>query len=347
MNNFLKNGLVGVLFFVMAIFGCITIDNGEFGIANAKTEFTGIARPVATVDGKKVYSDKEMISVTNTRVSFSDGSWCDVATGEVVNKGPGYINIGAPSSENGGKKETVSDVLTGVKLEVKDLIATDVEIIPYNGSKVEVIKNGYKGHIDDIKVYEADNVVVVEEEGVQGGGSSISVSTIHSASVSLISTSNRSSSVVIGNSSDENDTKVTIKVPKGFPVSISDIDGLSTVGDTEGPFQVNSSMGDVRAGSVGDTMINIQGSGDVRINEVKDGLSVSIQGSGDVKVKKGEVDFLNVNIQGSGGAKYGGRATNATLTVMGSGDIDVEYVKNKPITKSMGSGDIQVGNWQN
>lgn len=41
---------------------------------------------VATINGKKVYSDKNVSSVRNTKISFSDGSWCDVLTGEVVNE---------------------------------------------------------------------------------------------------------------------------------------------------------------------------------------------------------------------------------------------------------------------
>lgn len=50
---------------------------------------------VAEINGQKVFSDKRPTSIVNTRVTFSDGSWCDVATGQVVNQGKGAINIGS------------------------------------------------------------------------------------------------------------------------------------------------------------------------------------------------------------------------------------------------------------
>lgn len=65
-----------------------------------------MARPVATINGQDVYSDKQMIGIVNSKVTFSDGSWCDVATGEVVNKGAGYVNIGTPADSGSSEKTT-------------------------------------------------------------------------------------------------------------------------------------------------------------------------------------------------------------------------------------------------
>jgi hypothetical protein len=316
-----------------------------------------MAKPIATINGKPVYSDKNMTGVVNTRVTFSDGSWCDVATGEVENNGPGYINIGAPPSGKAGKKESDTKNLSGSMLDVKDLSATDLDIQPYDGTEVIVTKEGSKSDIDNISVYVNGNTVVVEGEGGQAsGGTSIRIGGISMTGVRGMSTIVSGSNVVVrggnisigggGSKRDENDTKVKIQVPRGMPVSVSNIDGFTSVGDIEGPFRVISNTGgDVHVGSVGDTTIIIQGSTDVRVKSVRENLAVSIQGSGDVKVKRGEVNNLNINIQGSGDCSFSGRATNASLTVMGSGDIDVDYVENRPMTNCMGSGDIKIGNW--
>ena len=58
---------------------------------------------VANVSGVKVHSNKRVSSVVNSVIYFSDGSWCDVSLGQVVNNGPGYINIGQAGA--GGKAE--------------------------------------------------------------------------------------------------------------------------------------------------------------------------------------------------------------------------------------------------
>ncbi len=38
---------------------------------------------VATIKCTRVYSDKQMTDVKNSRIVFADGSWRDVKTGEV------------------------------------------------------------------------------------------------------------------------------------------------------------------------------------------------------------------------------------------------------------------------
>lgn len=60
---------------------------------------------IANINGKKVYSDKIVDSIVNARITFTDGSWCDAVIGQIVNKGPGYINIDSPE-ESANEKPT-------------------------------------------------------------------------------------------------------------------------------------------------------------------------------------------------------------------------------------------------
>ena len=56
---------------------------------------TGVTETlVAILNGKKIYSNKKVISISNNKITFSDVSYCTVENGAIVtvNKGSGYIN---------------------------------------------------------------------------------------------------------------------------------------------------------------------------------------------------------------------------------------------------------------
>jgi hypothetical protein len=298
---------------------------------------------VATINGTPVYSDKSLTSIHNTRVDFSDGSWCDVATGEVSNRGPGYISFEArPSKAGSGNRanKIKTDTFPGRSLEVRNLTA-DLDIRPYDGKEVEVTREGAAGLVDDIRPHASGDAVVVESGG-RGSAPSVNVGTVHT---SVITGSNRIS-VHTGQATGKL-PKVTVRVPKGLPVSVSNVYGQTTIGDTGGPLTCESSgSGDVTAGSVGATTIKLQGSGNVTVGSVSDVLNVSVQGSGDVAVGKGTIKTLAVTTQGSGNVAFGGSAIDARLSTSGSGDITGSHVTNRPKTSILGSGDIKVGNWE-
>lgn len=303
---------------------------------------------VATVNGKKVFSDKEIDSIVNTRITFSDSSWCDVTTGAVVNNGPGFISIGAPNSEASGEKVTSSKSFTASSLEVRNLNA-DLNILVREGKEISVEIEGPKTIIEAIDVHQSGNSVVVKGKsggsaGVQIRGDNVSVV---SGMIGYFGFGNpRNGSNVVIYSNSENVIKVTIYVPKETPIVASDINGKTVIGDIEGSLQIDSrGSGEFFVGSVSNTSINIQGSSEVTINQVTGNLSTKVQGSGEIKVKKGSVNLLQVNISGSGDFYFGGQAINANLKISGSGDVEIYYVENKPVVKVSGSGDINVGNW--
>lgn len=70
---------------------------------------------VIRLNGIPVYSDKSIQSIDGTRVTFSDGSWCDVATGEVVNKGSRYMGSGLRSSILFSKEKRGSGTILDLK----------------------------------------------------------------------------------------------------------------------------------------------------------------------------------------------------------------------------------------
>ena len=310
---------------------------------------------VATVNGVKVYSTKQIRQINDSKIVFTDGSWCDVATKEVVNNGPGSISLGSPGtggSTTNKPKKVGPEVFTGRAVDISG-ISADVDITV--GDKLSITIEGPEAEVDAIKFTQRGDRLVVEGSNASGKGGRSGINISSGRGGIFVGGAIRGSHVMVGNginvvsiSGDRgsSSTKVSITVPQGAEVNAQDIDGKTTIGDTEGPVQASvRGNGDFVIGKIGDATLRIQGGGDITVAHVNGNLSVNIQGSGDVRVKNGTVRTLMADVMGSGDVKFGGKAENASLSVMGSGDIDVAHVTNRPQIRTMGSGDISVGNW--
>ena len=312
-----------------------------------------MTRPVATINRVNIFSDKQVTGVRNTRVTFADGSWCDVATGQVDNKGPGFINIGGSAGQKDDEQATVGPKSFQTStLEVRDIEA-DVDIKPNQGQAMVVTISGKKSGVDSVLTTKVGDCLVVSGKsgGRKASGTSVVIDngniSIGSGNFSRGSMRVNVGSVSIGGGGDvEADVKVTITVPVRSGIKVAGVQGSVKVGDIDGPF-TGHLFGDssMSVGKVRDAQLSLQGSGDIEVLEVNDKLSMRIQGSGDINVFNGNVQTLNVDIMGSGDAVFNGTAADASLSVMGSGDIKVGHVKNKPNLSQMGSGKIKVANW--
>lgn len=313
------------------------------------------------VNGKKVFSDKSIRSIVGTRVNFIDGSWCDVETGEVVNNGPGSISIGVSAGKT-DKKETKEKSFKASALSVTDLCA-DVDVQIGSDPQIKVRIEAPASIINDVDISESGNIVRIRGKGAKGfegvnitsRGNSINIGRSNAGRGIFMSTGNVTISdncsiygnnISIGGSETENEIKITVIVPKGTPIDVSDISGQVNIGDTEGDLNASIVGGSkIFAGHVKDAHLSLQGGGDIRVEKVSGRiLTAEITGSGDIRIKKGNVATLIASVTGSGDVKFGGSADNATLTVTGSGDIKVADVKNRPVTRITGTGDIDIGN---
>ena len=164
-----------------------------------------------------------------------------------------------------------------------------------------------------------------------------------SASVSIGSVGGKGGTVV--HLPERPPLEVTVRMPRGLPLSIGNIDGDYTIGDTHAPVHISVVRGNVSLGRVGNAELEVHGAGDIDALEIIGKLRISVQGSGDVRIHGGQFSLLDVIMQGSGDVNVGGRAQRANLTVEGAGDIRVAEVTEKPHMKMSGAGDISVGNW--
>lgn len=311
---------------------------------------------IATINGKSIYSDKQMKSIVDTSVTFTDGSRCDVRTGEVHNNGSGYINIGGSDSDSdAGNAIEGSKRVNASALEVHG-IAADVEVETHHESDIEYTISGRADQVKAIRAIVHGGTLVLEGDGAGASSSGITIRTgqgrivVSGGSVVISNGSVVSSifgrsgvtTVETGSSSGESAVKVTVKVPVGAPVKTNQVLGNVIIGDTDGPLTASVQGSNVSAGRVSSAQLTVQGSGDIRVKEVNGIVMAQVQGSGDIEVELGSMPSLTATVQGSGDIKVGGSATAASLTVMGSGDIRVEHVQQKPVENVMGSGDIRV-----
>lgn len=152
-----------------------------------------MVRPVATINRKDIYSDKQMTGIVNTKVIFEDGSWCDVATGEVVNNGVGYINIGTPTV--GGDTEKMTHGPYAFSTQILDIsnIKADVEVSVIDGDQMIVTIEGPSSEVKDINVNQSSNTLAIQgkggNSGIRGANVVISGSTVASLSTPVTSAS--------------------------------------------------------------------------------------------------------------------------------------------------------------
>lgn len=232
-------------------------------------------------------------------------------------------------------------------LEVRDVVAdVFIRVGPYHA--VQII--GSDDAVKAIRVSEQGGRLVIEGDGNGSGGSVYTqtgrgnVVMGNNARGNVIITG-QVGSVSIGGKSRGNDAKVLVMVPAQRPITLENVIGQTEIGDTDGPLTARVAAGDIQAGCLSAASIQIQGSGDVKIDEVNGPVTATIQGSGDVKIKGGNVGAVVASVMGSGSVKIKGRAQSGALTVMGSGSIYLAHCTQKPSQNVMGSGDIEVGNW--
>jgi hypothetical protein len=330
----------------------------------SEEENSAAMQRIAAVNGKEVFSDKKFEKIVNTRITFTDGSWCDIATGDVVNRGPGFIEIHtSPEAGESTTRASESKTTFGPKtfeataLEIKGVEA-NIDIQLTDEPEITVAIEGMMSAVDDIDVELHGETLVIKGKD---GGTRISVSSggsaVHAVGVGIgagvvsagISRGGRvyasPGSIIV---SDRGDAiaDMDIRVPKGTAVKVSGIHGHVNIGDTEGPLSATM-LGneDIKVGTVLDADLSVHGKGSILADAVNGDLRMNINGAGDICVRGGSVGMLKAKIMGAGDARFDGEAIDASLSIMGSGNIDVAHVKNRPRRNVMGIGKINIGNW--
>jgi hypothetical protein len=302
--------------------------------------------PIATINGIGIYSDKQIQSINNTRVTFSDGSWCDVVSGSCHVVGKGYISIGNAFQDAGRtsteQRVTVEKRFESQRLEINSVCAdVDVVVGTERGMIVQMV--GPQSLIDQIRLEGRHETLLVS-------GAHEASATMRGSGISISGLSIRAGgNIIIGNvqaGGEENPLRLTITVPIRTPLVIQKVIGDVNVGDTLGGVRV-AVFGNhnVKLGMVGAANLHVQGSGEIEAVSVTETLIMNVHGSGSILVEDGKVRDVVCNLIGSGSARFDGMATMADLTLTGSGRIKVRTVVERPNRVLTGSGSIKVGGW--
>jgi len=142
------------------------------------------------------------------------------------------------------------------------------------------------------------------------------------------------------NSVSSDDLSVTITVGANTPVKVNNYIGDAEIGDINATLKMNTSGGEVRAGSVTDADVSIAGSGDIILGNVVGDLDASIAGSGSVKT--GDTHSADVEIAGGGEIKVGTVNGDFDIDVAGSGEVYAVSVNGKVNIDVAGSGDVKI-----
>ncbi len=143
---------------------------------------------------------------------------------------------------------------------------------------------------------------------------------------------------------DDNDHNgklfIKVTVPKGTSVTIDDLVGDATVGDTFGPVRLETTAGDTSVGKVGQARISMAGSGKTAVADVGGELRLDIAGSG--RITAGHAGMVKADIAGSGDTQVGAIGGGASVDIAGSGDFSAKTV-NGPVRVSIaGSGNVKI-----
>ena len=112
------------------------------------------------------------------------------------------------------------------------------------------------------------------------------------------------------------------------------------IANVSGPMDLaQAGSGDLRAGSSQSAKIQIAGSGDVAVRDVRGELA----GSGDIRVQGGKVDRFEADIAGSGDVRFEGEAGELRARIAGSGDVHAQRVRGSVEKSVIGSGSVSVG----
>jgi len=133
---------------------------------------------------------------------------------------------------------------------------------------------------------------------------------------------------------------VKVGVPRGTAISVNDMVGRATIGDTYGPLKFEASATQTKIGRVSSAKISLDGTGRIDVAGVGGRLDLDIAGSG--KVNIGPTQGVKADIAGAGDAALGPIAGGLDVDIAGSGDISTPRVNGPVKVDIAGSGSVNI-----
>jgi hypothetical protein len=287
-----------------------------------------------------VYSDKTMTDIEGTRVNFTDGSWCDVETKEVVNKGGGYINIGNPPKEN-SPNEILTKTFLPLPVLLIEEIAADVEVTVGEATEIKVTITGPKDMLEKLDIFDANSgVAIINKKIIKGPIRNVSaIENSPSIMKGCFCISDSSISI----KSNQNNVQISAQVPVNTTVAINQVMGTIKVGDILGDLTISSEDDNrISIGKVNGCHLQISGDTDITIAKLNDYLNANISGDGALVVKEGNIDKIDLTLSGDGDVFFKGAANFCEIKNSSDADITIKEINGELKIGNAGDGDILI-----
>jgi hypothetical protein len=288
----------------------------------------------------RIYEDQEIIILSDKTVesdngrilTFTDGSSVDVELRRIVNKGAG------------------------------DIVIKDLPLWP---AMSEILRDqrDYDGIAHLIVSGDMNNIVIIPDESayctVSLGGADefVKNTSIRKQGDRLYIETPRSESNVYINMGSiwVNGKRLPPKLDEDFgyiEIKCNNIKSLYINGTGTGDIYSQVPIGELQAKIKGSTSVDamqianvnveISGSGNIKVDQLKGNLRGRISGSGSIDILNGEIGDLDVTVSGSGSLFVGATARTASLILSGSGEMLVAHIVDGYVEQKTGSGFIKV-----
>ncbi len=297
----------------------------------------------------------ESASAESGIVYFTNGSWVNVKTGEMVITGSGFINLREPGSN---ALETITHGPTSYsssKLTI-DGVDADVEIVPHNGNLIEVTFTGPQNLIDTVSVVPNGDILTIMSIGGLPGNVT-RIGNITAGNITIMGSGKVGSINMSGLSIGQPTLKIEVQVPSGTPVSADRVKGDLVIGDTLGALYLALKNGsEAKVGKVGNSILDLSTSAEVSIDQIQGNLRVDLGNGAEAKIGilTGELNAnlstsasLNIDDGEVGDAKISvGNGAEASIPSL-SGNLEAKLSTNGTLKidgKMIGNLNIEIGN---
>lgn len=283
------------------------------------------------VNGMTVETNKEIVRITDSRVDFADGSFCDVASGTVVSKGRGYISLIGSGSEGVHQDMYYFNPVT---FNERELCIND---IPCN-----VMISGSDEQGTMLSFYGPRSIA--EKIRWLTDRNRLTIDTNEHYSFPLYDTS-KVDDLSMTHAGELTETPVLmVQIQKGATVSLGASSYPIRVLEVNGNMDVwVRGSAEVTIDSLKSAVLELTGSGHITIGNANGNIDAKLTGSGMIEVNEGAVQVLTIKLTGSGHFVCKPQVAAARLKLVGSGMIDAERIRNVVSKQSTGSGIINTG----
>lgn len=257
-----------------------------------------------------------------------------------------FVAFYLPKSMSQSSLQSKEQTFDAESVEIENFSGR-LKIVAESRPDFSVQISGAEEDLKDIKLNVSNNTLIIRDQRtIRRGGSVVSV-----GNITTIATGGGTASVNIGGQefttrgNNNPLVEMTLLLPQKIPLVIRKFNGDCQIGNINGKLEIDMASGHCDIGEITKGKLEINGSGNLTVNQVNADLTIAINGSGNVRVKSGQVNQLDVKLNGSGQIVLDIQAESALLALSGAGSINVKSVRERPRINLAGAGIIKVNNW--